>query len=275
MCISYSQYRGKVKVETGRCAPSVPALRFVAGQGGVGRRGGGVGRAMEELRLDDAMRIGPVARMMGVADMKQVREPLLWSTWARDRSRPSGHNMLRVMSQVYELELPMLGAPRDFFHTFYADHAEWTQLQHKERGDKGAQAPPVLSELVQLATPHHPAAAVLPRRIDVRTGKWLDVASDGSQQRIRSFNSPFETTFLEGVAKVREEQTVKCAADGSRLVLAASVSMDGDVPYCDCYRVHTLIDVTLLSDAEQAKGLLVRVFMGPEFVKYGIICECQ
>ena len=55
---------------------------------------------------------------------------------------------------------------------------------------------------------------------------------------------------------------MKCAADGSRLVLAASVSMEGDVPYCDCYRVHTLLDVTLLSDAEQAKGLMVRVFMG-------------
>ena len=43
------------------------------------------------------------------------------------------------MVQVYELELPMLGAPQDFFTTFYADHAEWTRLQHEERGDKGVQ----------------------------------------------------------------------------------------------------------------------------------------
>lgn len=42
-------------------------------------------------------------------------------------------------AQVYELELPMLGAPQEFFRIFYADHAEWTQLQHKERGDKGVQ----------------------------------------------------------------------------------------------------------------------------------------
>ncbi len=33
----------------------------------------------------------------------------------------------------------MLGAPQEFFRIFYADHAEWTQLQHKERGDKGVQ----------------------------------------------------------------------------------------------------------------------------------------
>ena len=44
--------------------------------------------------------------------------------------------------------------------------------------------------------------------------------------------------------------------------------MDGDVPYCECYRVHTLLDVTTLGDTEQAEGLLVRVFMGAEFVKW-------
>ena len=32
----------------------------------------------------------------------------------------------------------MLGAPQEFFRTFYADDAEWTQMQHKERGDKSA-----------------------------------------------------------------------------------------------------------------------------------------
>jgi hypothetical protein len=103
-------------------------------------------------------------------------------------------------------------------------------------------------------------------RPDIRTEEWGDYAADGSKRRTRSFQSPFETAFLDGVAKVREEQAVKCAADGSRLVLAASVSMEGDVPYCDCYRVHTLLDVSLLGDTERAQGLLVRVFMGAEFV---------
>lgn len=104
-------------------------------------------------------------------------------------------------------------------------------------------------------------------RTDIRTERWKDFDADGSKRRTRSFQSPFQTSFLDGVAKVREEQAVKCAADGSRLVLAASVSMEGDVPYCDCYRVHTLIDVSLLSDTKQTQGLLVRVFMGAEFVK--------
>ena len=76
---------------------------------------------------------------------------------------------------------------------------------------------------------------------------------------------------MDGVAKVCEEQAVKCSADGSRLVLAATVSTEGDVPYCDCYRVHTLLAVSMLSDAEQARGLLVRVFMGAEFVKCAFI----
>ena len=124
----------------------------------------------------------------------------------------------------------------------------------------------------------HPPAAVNPplphltiRRLhacaDIRTERW-EPGPDGSQRRARSFQSPFETALLNGEAKVQEDQAVKCAADGSRLVLAASVAMDGDVPYCDCYRVHTLIDVTNLSDTEQAEGLLVRVFMGAEFVKW-------
>jgi hypothetical protein len=104
-------------------------------------------------------------------------------------------------------------------------------------------------------------------RSDIRTEEWGDHAADGSKRRTRSFQSPFETALLDGVAKVREEQAMKSADDGSRLVLAASVSMEGDVPYCDCYHVHTLLDVSLLVDAERAQGLLVRVFMGAEFVK--------
>ena len=41
-------------------------------------------------------------------------------------------------SQVYELELPMMGAPQEFFEAFYADNAEWAALQHRVRGDKSA-----------------------------------------------------------------------------------------------------------------------------------------
>jgi hypothetical protein len=39
---------------------------------------------------------------------------------------------------VWELELPMMRAPHDFFELFYADDAEWATLQHRERGDKSA-----------------------------------------------------------------------------------------------------------------------------------------
>ena len=104
-------------------------------------------------------------------------------------------------------------------------------------------------------------------RADIHTEKW-ESGVDGTQSRVRSFQSPFETALLSGKATVTEEQSVKIADDGTRMVMACAVQMDGDVPYCECYRVHTLLDVTVLGDPEQASGVLVRIFMGAEFVKW-------
>ena len=47
----------------------------------------------------------------------------------------------RLLAQVYDLELPMMGVPRDFIDAFYSDDAAWAALQHRERGDKSALRP--------------------------------------------------------------------------------------------------------------------------------------
>jgi hypothetical protein len=91
----------------------------------------------EELKFESAeLLIAPVSHMISVADLSQVRAAKLSSPRLSGASTQSA-----VCTQVYELELPILGAPQEFFRVFYADHAEWTQLQHRERGDKGAQPP--------------------------------------------------------------------------------------------------------------------------------------
>ena len=133
----------------------------------------------------------------------------------------------------------MLATPEAFFSFFYDDDAEWTQLQHRERGDK-----------------------------HIRTEKWRrdDEGRPGARTRSRSFQSPFETALLSGSAGVEEQQTVVVTAEQRRMLFCSSVSMTGDVPYCDCYRVLTLLEITAADKVSE--GIVVRCFMGADFVRW-------
>jgi hypothetical protein len=148
------------------------------------------------------------------------------------RSGSANHTPPRRV--IHEMILPC-AEPASFFDAFYSDTSAWGPLQHAERGDS-----------------------------DVVVGLWTGVPGTDVdvRSRTRQFSSPFETTLLSGVALVHETQYVTIAEDAKRLSIATTVAMRGDVPYCECYKVNTLMDVeTAAGDG----GVFVRVRMEPVF----------
>ena len=133
------------------------------------------------------------------------------------------------IQQVYEMSLPCgEGGVTSFFETFYGDDSVWGSLQHKERGDSHI-------EVEKWTSTHRKACGT----------------SIVCRARSRRFRSPFKTTIVSGVAEVDEEQYAKTTDDGTQMAIVTSVSMRGDVPYCECYKVNTVLHVLL--DDEDAE----------------------
>jgi hypothetical protein len=143
---------------------------------------------------------------------------------------PRGADLRQVYEMTFELGV------RPFWDFFYSDASEWTRAQHVERGDSS----------VRTRTQMHPG--------------------DTGWSRRREFTSPFNTPIASGIAHVQEEQSGKFSGDGTKLAILTSVLMSGDVPYCDYYRVHTLLQASNV-DSVGWPNIRIRIFAGATFHK--------